>query len=361
MKKKIVLHDYFESAEGGGRLSLLLAEGLKADLAYGFKSQGHPYWADNSFKGRQFQLSSLSCIPLVRQFMLARAFSSGTDFLAGYDEAVYSGFYAPLAVHQQGRGKKIYYCHTPPRFIYDQKDFYLRSIPAVARPLLRAFNSFFQPRYESAVGGMDVLVTNSINVQKRILSFLGKKAEVVYPPCQVDHFKWQGQDDYYLSTARLDPLKRVDLIIKAFIKMPDRKLVVASGGSELKRLKQLAGTAENIHFTGWCSEKKLAELLGNCIATLYLPKDEDFGMSPVESMAAGKPVIGVAEGGLLESILPGTTGILIPAADVSERAVCAAVRHMSPQVALEMRIDCEKRAKDFRLEVFIEKMKVLLG
>lgn len=357
--EKIVLHDYFESAEGGGRLTLLLAREFGADLAYGYKVKNHPFFSEQSFAGRQFQLSRFSSIPLFKQFMLARNFATRAQFLSDYNCALYSGFYAPLAVHFQSQGKKICYCHTPPRFIYDQKDFYLNSLPAVSRPFLRLFIKYLQPRYESALDKMDVIVANSFAVQKRIFLYLGKKADMVYPPCQVNHFNWQEQGDYYLSTARLDPLKRVDLVVKAFVSMPDKKLIVASGGPELAKLKKLAAGSPNIYFTDWCSEKKLVHLLSNCIATLYLPKDEDFGMSPVESMAAGKPVIGVAEGGLLETILQGETGILLDADSISEEEVCRAVRQMTPLLAIEMRKACEKRAMDFCLESFIEKMKII--
>jgi glycosyltransferase involved in cell wall biosynthesis len=206
---------------------------------------------------------------------------------------------------------------------------------------------------------MDTVVTNSENVRRRIHRYLHKEAHVVHPPCDIARFVWQGQGDYYLSTARLDPLKRVESIIRAFLKMPDKRLIVVSGGAQLPYLQRLAQQASHIHFTGWVSDAQLATLLGNAIATLYLPKDEDFGMSPVESMAAGKPVIGVAEGGLLETIIPGETGLLV-ATPLNVESICEAVNTVTPQRALSMRRACEKRAYHFRSEVFLEKMKDLL-
>jgi len=96
-------------------------------------------------------------------------------------------------------------------------------------------------------------------------------------------------------------------------------------------------------------------LIGKAIATIYIPIEEDFGMSPVESMAAGKPVIGVAEGGLLETVVNGETGVLIE--NVSVDAVVEAVFVMSKDKALTMRAACENRAQLFRTEVFLEKMR----
>jgi glycosyltransferase involved in cell wall biosynthesis len=150
------------------------------------------------------------------------------------------------------------------------------------------------------------------------------------------------------------------LIIKAFLKMPHKRLIIASGGTELKKLQKLAKNASNIHFTGWLDDAQLTDLLGHAIATLYLPTDEDFGMSPIESMAAGKPVIGVAEGGLLETIIPEQTGILLPP-PLTLEAICEAVEAMTPHHALSMRKNCEAQAQRFRIEVFSKKMRQLLS
>jgi len=142
--------------------------------------------------------------------------------------------------------------------------------------------------------------------------------------------------------------------------MPEKKLVVASGGSDLENLKNLAKDYHNIKFTGWCDNQQLQELIGRCIATIYIPPDEDFGMSPLESMAAGKPVIGVAEGGLLETIVHQETGLLI-SADLNKKTLIDAVNEISRDKALSMRNACEARAQLFRTEVFIEKMKAILS
>ena len=114
----------------------------------------------------------------------------------------------------------------------------------------------------------------------------------------------------------------------------------------LERLQNLATGYSNISFTGWCEDEQWQQLMGESIATIYIPIEEDFGMSPVESMAAGKPVIGVAEGGLLETVVNGETGVLIE--DVSVDAVAEAVRFMSKDKASTMRAACENRAQLFR-------------
>lgn len=352
----IVLHDYFESLEGGGRLCSLLAQGFDAEIAYGFAQKAHPFLRELSV---HHNLHAYSKIPLWRQFKLSWAFTHQTHFLKHYDTVIYSGFYTPLAISHHPHGRNLFYCHTPPRFIYDQRDFYLSLLPRGLRPALQLFIRYLQPRYEEAVAKMDTIVANSENVRNRIRNYLGQEAVVVYPPCDTKRFVWRGQGNYYLSTGRLDPLKRVDLIIQAFLNMPDKQLVITSGGGELSKLQKLAVHAPNIHFTGWVDEATLASLLGNAIATLYLPKDEDFGMSPIESMAAGKPVIGVAEGGLLETIIPEETGILLHS-PLTVETICQAVEIMTPQRTLRMRKPCEEQGRRFQTETFLKNMQALV-
>jgi len=349
--RTIVLHDYFERAEGGGRLSSLLVKGLDADLCYGFACLPHPF-VEGFQNPREKDLKAFSSIPLWRQFKLARTFETKTAFLANYQTAIYSGFYTPLAINHHLKGKNILYCHTPPRFIYDQKDFYLQSLSPVLRPLLNRFTNWLQPRYEQAVQKMDLIIANSNNIQQRIKRYLNKDSTVIYPPCEIEKFQWISQQDYYLSFGRLDPLKRVSRIVEAFLQMPDKKLVIASEGSDYLKIREQIGNAKNIQLLGKVTEKTLLELIGNCIATLYIPQDEDFGMSPVESMAAGKPVLGVAEGGLLESILPEQTGILLLPNPCVENII-KGVEKLTPHYALEMRENCEKQAQQFSVERFL--------
>lgn len=202
--KTIVLHDYFESLEGGGRLSCLLAKGLKADLGYGFSSPNHPFTQAIKSTATIQDLHAYSRLPLWRQYKLARAFAQRTAFLAQYDTVIYSGFYAPLALSHHRQGKNILYCHTPPRFIYDQRDFYLHQLPIWLRPALQTFIAYLQPRYENALDKMDVIIANSETVRQRVARYLRQDAIVIHPPCNTEQFTWQGQDNYYLSTARLE-------------------------------------------------------------------------------------------------------------------------------------------------------------
>lgn len=352
----IILHDYFETAEGGGRLCLTLGRAMGADLAYGFKAKNHPFFQDGYGPGREYGLNAQSRLRVWKQFKLIQAFSLKSDFLDKYQTAIFSGFYSVCAASNHSAGKNIYYCHTPPRFMYDQKDTFMVTAGLWGRPLLKIFNEYYRPIYEDALSRMDVVVTNSQNVRTRIKKYLGLDSEVVYPPCDIKKFKCRGQQDYYLSTARLDPLKRVDMVVRAFLKMPDKNLVVVSGGPDATRIKRLAEKARNIKFRGLVDETQLVQLMGNCIATIYIPKDEDFGMSPVESMAAGKPVLGVSEGGLLETIVHEQTGYLTPANPEIEDVI-KGIRFLDKKKSLSLREGCIKQAKKFDQNIFLDRMR----
>ncbi|MBP8936847.1 MAG: glycosyltransferase [Agrobacterium sp.] len=360
--KIVVFHDYFAIRGGGERLVLTLANRLGTRLVYGYRTP-------DSFEPEMFPTSSHSLgLPNVLRRAGMRPLALAVMFmLAGSREKdrgvrIFSGVAAPFAVFgcRQNRGANIFYCHTPPRFLYDQRDYFISRLPGVAKPVAKPLLWLFERFYRRAVDRMDVIVANSGNIAGRVRQYLGKNSIVVPPPVDTDRFLWRNQGDYYLSTARLSPLKQVDRIIDAFVKMPHKRLVVASGGEELERLRASAGGAANIELRGWVSDEQLLDLIGNAIATIYLPRDEDFGMSPVESMAAGKPVIGIAEGGLLETVIDGETGILLPK-DFSDAQLMSAVEHLTPETALSMRPACEACATRFSRQVFVERMKEVVA
>jgi len=241
-----------------------------------------------------------------------------------YNTVIVSGIFAPLIARNVKAKKIIYYCHTPPRFLYDLKEHYRKTLSLPSRLMLKAFSLFYKPFYESSFKYIDHVFANSNNVKKRLKQYINIESKILYPPCDTS-YEGKESKGYFLSTARVEPLKRVDLIVEAFMQMPDKELVVMSGGSQLEELKERAKKHPNITFTGWVTEQEKRDLLAHCEATIYIPKDEDFGMSPVESIAAGKPVIGVAEGGLLETVTHSDNGFLITPRRLSSDSIKGAI------------------------------------
>ncbi len=378
-ERTIVLHDFFDTPDGGGKVATILAGSFHSELFTGeLNKDSFPdgYFRDVKPKSLEAYETSPRCLRFSKIFQLWWAFAHFPA--ASTSWTIFSGSLSPLA-HKKITGNKIYYCHTPPRLLYDQKGFMSHQVPGWQRPLLRVVMSLYRLAYERAVRGMDIIVTNSETVRARTMRYLGHDSSVVYPPCETERFQWIEEGNYFLSTARVDSLKRVDLIVRAFKEMPDKRLVVVSGGSDMANIKKMTEKVKNIDVLGWVDDEKLCDLMGRCIATIYIPRDEDFGISPVESMAAGKPVIGVQEGGLLETVggrrsgvgsqrsegvgrsglLITDCGVLVPKEPEVEHVI-KAVEWMTPKRVLAMRGSCEERAKRFDTDLFLQKMRDLI-
>lgn len=356
--RNVVLHDHFSFFGGGERVALALQAALDADLLTGFVHGAHTLQLLGSRAGSIESVALRLPIPLARALYLAARFQR-LD-LRRYDCGVFAGHLAPFALLGRRPEMAVVYCHTPPRYVFDQREHYGRRIPRPLRPAAAMLLRRFEHGYRRAMQGADLVIANSRNVQARLRSFVGVASEIIYPPVRTSAIRFLSDGDYYLSTARLDPLKRVDRLIEAFRRMPDKRLIVVSGGIDEPRLRHLAADAPNIRFIGWVSDAVLHDLLGRCIATLYIPVDEDFGISPVESMAAGKPVIGVREGGLTETIVDGETGWLLDPR-LKQRDLVAAVRACTPQRSALMRLACERRAQLFSAERFESRLLAALA
>jgi len=356
--KRIILYDFLVAQGGAEALTLTLLKGVpEAELAVAFKD-------DNIFSDQEMELYPLRVLSDFTAMMGWQSiksiwvFRNKTHFLSSYQQVVYSGLYSPVAIKHHHQGSNIYYCHTLPRFVYDLKNYYWQQARWWQKPLLKFLTVYVKYHYERSIAQMDTIIANSDNVRQRIKRYLGREALVINPPIEVEQFNWIEQGDYYLSTARVEHYKRVELIVRTFMNLPGKKLVVASGGSDLERLKTMAEGHTNISFTGLCTDEQLKILIGSCIATIYIPHDEDFGMSPVESMAAGKPVIGVAEGGLLETVVPEQTGVLIQldTEETNQLQLIKALDWMTHKQALAMREACEARSQLYTKELFLQRM-----
>jgi glycosyltransferase involved in cell wall biosynthesis len=228
----IILYDFLRVPGGAEKVTLRLANAFpRSHLCVGSIAPGARWWDYIALERIRDLKIGGEWAPWLAVRSI-RDFRRKTDFLSDYQWALFSGSYAPVAVHNRAPGGNVYYCHTIPRFVYDLKRFYHSRIPAWQRPALGALIQYVKPRYEMAIKRMDTVVANSQNVAQRLKAYLDIDAEVVYPPCDTAQHHWEEPQGYYLSTARLESYKRVGLVIDAFRHMPDKKLVVASGGSE---------------------------------------------------------------------------------------------------------------------------------
>lgn len=354
-----LLYDYLQVAGGAERVTLAMAAAwphFRTIVSRVYK-EAAPLLPGKVSPVSAYGTAATRCLGRIPEAVFN--FKYRGHFLAGADTVVYSGYYAPLAVHHQRAGRRIYYCHALPRFAYDLTDFYRARFPVGSRWAFDLAMAWIRREYGEAIARMDMVVANSENVRRRLKKFLNVEAQVIHPPVATDRFRWLGDRGYYLSTARLTGSKRVDVVVEAFRRMPDRQLVVVSGGPDLVRVRRLAGEATNIRILDWQSEEAMRDWVGHARAVVYVPIDEDFGMSPVEAMAAGKPVVGVAAGGLLETVVDGETGVLVEEPLDPIRLV-AAVARLDALEPGTMRTTCERRAALFSELVFLGQMGALL-
>jgi len=205
------------------------------------------------------------------------------------------------------KGKHICYCHSPTRYLWDDKEEYIGNIPEgkLFKLLLPKVLKNLQSWDYDKAQGIDYFLANSKYIAHKILKHYNKHSVVIYPPIKINEFSLAEKvQDYYLIVSRLRPYKKVDLAIKAFnnLKLP---LKIIGGGSEMRRLKRMSNS--NIEFLGEISDKERNFYLSHCKAFIY-PQIEDFGITAVEAMASGRPVIAYAAGGALETVKDGVSG-----------------------------------------------------
>lgn len=266
----LILHDYFLYKGGGERLVISLAKHLKADVATAFIARDAFDPRDAGIK--TFELvreNFFSRIPGFRYLQVQWSFLFKTKITKEYDVVIYSGD-CVTAVLGAPHKTNIAYMHTPPRHLYDCYQDRLKEYPWWKKIIFVPFAAFNRWRFELCSKKMDVIVTNSKNVQERIKHYLKLDSVVVYPPCTTLPFKNISYGDYFFSWARLYPIKRVDVIVEAFKKMPNKKLIIASGGPEFENLKEKAKGFSNIVLLGWINDEDLLKYLGNCLKRITI-------------------------------------------------------------------------------------------
>lgn len=215
----------------------------------------------------------------------------------------------------------ICYCHTPPRFLYGletETPIENNFISFLIKPAL-----FWLKKYDLMTNkNVDIFIANSKTVKGRINKFYKRDAVVIYPPCKVPkNLSANLNGKYFLVVSRLERSKRIDLIIKAFNYL-NYPLKIVGSGSYRDKLKKFANI--NIEFSGEVSDIKIKRLYQECRALVVAAKDEDFGISAVEAMGFGKPVIACFSGGYKETVVEGKTGIFFQ--KFSEKSLVGAVR-----------------------------------
>ncbi|TAL20061.1 glycosyltransferase family 4 protein [Patescibacteria group bacterium] len=204
----------------------------------------------------------------------------------------------------------ISYCHTPTRYLWTDTHSYLSELnaPQPIKAMLSLLSTNLRVWDRLAALRADRFIANSENVRERIRKYYGRQSVVIHPPVDLSQFSLAGRpENFYLTGGRLVSYKRFDLVVRAFNKL-GLPLRIFGTGPEEERLRQLAGA--NITFHGRVSDVEKAELYRKCLAFLH-PQLEDFGITAIEAMGSGRPVIAYPAGGALETVIPGETGVFL--------------------------------------------------
>jgi len=258
----------------------------------------------------------------------------------------------------------LWYVHSPIREIWDAYEYTRNNmVPLPLRYFFDIWVKYNRHLNKKYIEKVDNIICNSNNTKNRVKKFLNKEAIVINPPTDTSKFYYKKTGNYWLSVNRLLPPKRIDMQIKAFEKLPNEKLIIVGSYEQSRNFLKYTDyikkiKPKNVEILSWVDNKKLIELYANCKGLIATAMDEDFGMSPVEAMASGKPVIACNEGGYKETIINGKTGSLIE--DINEEKLVEAIKKMSKELEKnpkKYKSACQKQAKKFDTRVFIKKIK----
>jgi glycosyltransferase involved in cell wall biosynthesis len=255
--------------------------------------------------------------------------------------------------------KIVCYCHSPPRYLWDLQEEYARqasTIGLLGRMVFKASVPYVREFDRRSAQRVDHFIANSRFVQQRIQKCYGRESTVINPPVDLEAFAPSGRapEDFYLVVSQLVPYKRIDIAVDAFNAL-GKRLVVIGRGSELEALKRRAG--RTIEFLGSQPKEVLQDHYRRCRALIF-PGIEDFGITPLEAMASGRPVLAYAAGGVLETVVDGETGFFFH--DQTADALANAVRDFEALGAPEQAV-CRARAEEFSPDLFRSRIASFIG
>lgn len=310
-----IVHDYLTAIGGAEKTVQAMGEMFPAAPVYALLHDRSALGSD--FLKNPIHTSFLRRLPRFmrkrRKLLLPFLAVAPESFdLREFDVVLTSSGAFSKAVITKPNTINICYCHSPMRFAWDYTHQYLKEINAdrlkgftgrLALNYLRVWDAVSADR-------VDYFIANSYATLKKINKYYRRHAEVIYPPVETERYaaaalRAKGDDGgYYLIVSRLSPYKKIDIAIEAFNKL-GWNLVIVGTGTEMRRLKKLAGPTVKV--VGSQVPEKVESYYARARGYI-LPGEEDFGIAPVEAMAAGKPVLALRAGGALETVVEGVTG-----------------------------------------------------
>lgn len=350
-----IVTDWLDTFGGGERVLAHLHD-MYPDAPV-FTTVYRPEALPEEMRGMDVRTSFIERIPVVRQrhitFLPLMPLAFEQFDLSGFDVVVSLNSACSKGVITRPSTAHVCYCYTPCRYVWDLYHEYTRPQPHVARALFAPMAHWLRIWDRMAADRVDHFAAISHEVARRIRKHYRRDAEVIFPPVDVTRFTPVADpEDFYLVVSRLVSYKRIDLAVEAATRL-GRPLVVVGAGPELRRLRAIAGPT--VEFRGRLPDPEIAALYARCRAFLF-PGLEDFGITPVEAQAAGRPVIAFGEGGVLDTVRHGATGMLFEEQGVDSLAQAILdfeARALDPTV-------CRRNAERFDASEFRRQMRATI-
>lgn len=299
-----IVHDWLTGMRGGEKCLEVFCEIFpEADL---FTLVHLPGSVSPVIEGRRVATSFLQHVPgaarRYRHLLPLMPAAVRLLGLGGYDFILSSSHCVAKAARGRPGAYHLCYCYTPMRYAWDAYEAYFGGdrLRGPARWIVPRVMERLRRWDARTSAGVDEFIAISHTVAGRIRRCYGREAEVIYPPVDAERFRPAGgRGDYYLLVSAFAPYKRVDLAVEAFSRL-GRPLKVAGTGQDFERVRALGGP--NVEFLGWQDDAALARLYAGCRAFVF-PGEEDFGITPLEAQACGRPVIAYGAGGALETVV----------------------------------------------------------
>jgi hypothetical protein len=278
--------------------------------------------------------------------------------LSAYDLVISSSHAVAKGVLTGPDQVHVSYVHSPIRYAWDLQHQYLNESKLTAGPksaLARVILHYIRNWDVRTSNSVDSFVSNSDFIARRIKKVYQRDADVINPPVDVDAFSvLEQKEDFYLTASRMVPYKKIDLIVEAFAKMPERRLVVIGDGPDMQKIR--AKAASNVEIMGYQPFAVLRDRMRRAKAFVFAA-EEDFGISVVEAQACGTPVIAYGKGGALETVSdasnPRPTGLFFD--EQTTEAIIAAVENFDAQPGRFEPAHCRASAERFSAALFRER------
>ena len=357
--KIALVHDFISEFGGAERVLLALSEAFPdAPIYTAFYIKGSPAW--ERFKDKEIRPSWAHYIPLFNRLYSPLRFLTpliwGSFNFKNYDVILSSSsWYVTKGFRKSQITKEICYCHTPPRWLYGFKTSVELQRFWIVRLYAHVVGHFMRLYDFSAAQKVTTFIANSKNVAARIWKFYRRESVVIYPPVSLPKvLNLPKKQDYYLIITRIVGAKGLDLAVHTAMELGIHlKIAGKATGlySEYKKLQEIG--KDNVEFLGYVSDEELVRLYAGAKAFLVLSTDEDFGITPVESMLMGTPVIAFRGGGYLETVVDGKTGIFFDKPTV--KSLSSAIKKFEKMTFNPK--DCLAQAQKFSKENFIKKIR----